>query len=85
MRGVRRTVASVQQEREVMLLPQSLGVQPPWVVMELKKGINNAYVALFCGSGTVSAAQGITLRSERGSSTEPQVSSFLILSARVIG
>lgn len=82
---MRRTFASVQQEREVMLLPQTLGVQPPWVVMELKKGKNNAYVALFCGSGTVSTAQGVTVRVERGSSTEAQVSSFLILRAQVIG
>lgn len=42
-------------------LPHSLGIQLPWVIMELKKGKNNAYVALFCGLGTVSTARGITL------------------------
>lgn len=69
MRGVRKTFVSVQQERGMVLLLRSLGVQLLWVMMELKKGKNDAYIALFVDRGQFPLLRTSYLGLEHGNST----------------
>lgn len=63
MRDVKMTsAAAVQQEREVLLLPQNLQIWLLWVIMELKEGKDNAlFTLLFVRSWTVPAVKDIIL------------------------